>query len=165
MLLSAFCNVSDNFNQTTGVVNRHRQSTPRRLTQALSLSVLLSLTTVSCKDIGTELVPDVCRSKTRISSSKRHDLATPSLRSNPDPHMDIFGSPAIIEKAYAKINGGYDDIVRGYPRAALLTLTGNVPHRTFTSSNNLDSAHPEIDTFVKPRHPGECRDPGRSTCY
>lgn len=53
--------------------------------------------------------------------------------------------PAIIEKAYAKMNGGYDDIVSDKPRAALLALTGNVPHWSHTSSNSLDSIYSQME--------------------
>ncbi|MES9867858.1 MAG: C2 family cysteine protease [Candidatus Thiodiazotropha sp. LLP2] len=50
-----------------------------------------------------------------------------------------------MEKAYAKMNGRYDDIVSDHPHTALLALTGNVPHWSSTSSNSLDSIYSQME--------------------
>jgi hypothetical protein len=44
----------------------------------------------------------------------------------------------ILEKAWAKVNGGYTNIISGYTKDALLALTGISSERTFYKSENED---------------------------
>ncbi|MEW8351192.1 MAG: C2 family cysteine protease [Candidatus Thiodiazotropha taylori] len=80
----------------------------------------------------------------------RNDNGDPAYTHGTNPR-EIW--PAIIEKAYAKINGGYDDIVSGYPRAALLALTGNVPHWSSTSSISLDNMYSQMERALTTGRP------------